>query len=252
MLLLLVLITGTVQAGLVAYYPFNGNANDESGNGNNGTSYGATQTTDRFGNANSAYSFDGSGDYIDVPNAPSLNPTDAITITAWFKADSFALGSYSWPNIVRKSDNDGTKGYTMEIQWVYENRPSLWGAVYLKDQGWLMPIEPFQLPVAEDTWYFAASVFDGLTLTNYLRSMDQTSFTTAQINGSGNIVPSSNNLWIGNAPIYGDRSFDGIIDDVRIYNRALTTDEVIEVYSIPEPVTILLLTLGGIILRRKR
>ena len=44
--------------GLVAYYPFNGNANDESGHGNNGTVYGATLTADRFGRANSAYSFD--------------------------------------------------------------------------------------------------------------------------------------------------------------------------------------------------
>jgi len=48
-----------LKDGLVAYYPFNGNANDESGNGNNGTVYGATLTTDRFGNTNKAYSFDG-------------------------------------------------------------------------------------------------------------------------------------------------------------------------------------------------
>jgi len=48
-----------INDGLVAYYPFNGNANDESGNGNNGTVNGATLTSDRFGNANSAYSFDG-------------------------------------------------------------------------------------------------------------------------------------------------------------------------------------------------
>ena len=45
--------------GLVGWWPFNGNANDESGNGNNGTVNGATLTTDRFGNANKAYSFDG-------------------------------------------------------------------------------------------------------------------------------------------------------------------------------------------------
>ena len=51
---------------LVAYYPFNGNANDESGNGNNGTIFRATLTTDRFGNANRAYSFDGSS-FISVP-----------------------------------------------------------------------------------------------------------------------------------------------------------------------------------------
>ena len=54
--------TATAQSwitnGLVAYYPFNGNANDESGNGNDGTNYGAALTTDRKGNPNSAYSFE--------------------------------------------------------------------------------------------------------------------------------------------------------------------------------------------------
>ena len=53
--------------GLVAWYPFNGNANDESGNGNNGTVNGATLTTDKDGNENSAYSFDGNDDIIDLP-----------------------------------------------------------------------------------------------------------------------------------------------------------------------------------------
>ena len=57
--------------GLIAYYPFNRNANDESENGNHGTVYGATLTTDRFGNPDSAYSFDGVDDYIEV--APSSN-----------------------------------------------------------------------------------------------------------------------------------------------------------------------------------
>ena len=61
--------------GLVGYWPFNGNANDESGNGNNGTVNGATLTTDRFGSANSAYSFNGNGNHIEIPNSPSLNPS---------------------------------------------------------------------------------------------------------------------------------------------------------------------------------
>ena len=68
--------------GLIAYYPFNGNANDESGNSNNGTVNGATLTSDRNGNANSAYSFDGINDYIEINN-PFYN-NDEITFTAWF------------------------------------------------------------------------------------------------------------------------------------------------------------------------
>ena len=61
--------------GLVAYYPFNGNADDESGNGNHGTVNGATLTIDRFGNENSAYSFDGIDDYIDIPYCECQQPT---------------------------------------------------------------------------------------------------------------------------------------------------------------------------------
>ena len=61
--------------GLVGYWPFNGNANDESGNGNHGTVNGATLTTDRNGNANAAYSFDGISNFIEVINSPSINIT---------------------------------------------------------------------------------------------------------------------------------------------------------------------------------
>jgi hypothetical protein len=59
---------------LLAYYPFNGNANDESGNGNNGTTYGPTLTDDRFGNPNSAYLFNGINAFIDLGNNFNLKP----------------------------------------------------------------------------------------------------------------------------------------------------------------------------------
>jgi hypothetical protein len=75
--------------GLVGWWPFNGNANDESGNGNNGTVNGATLTTDRFGNANKAYSFDGVDDFI-VGDC-SLFPSNERTISFWFNSE-FILG----------------------------------------------------------------------------------------------------------------------------------------------------------------
>ncbi len=56
-----------LDSGLVAYYPFNGNAKDESGNGNNGSVFGATLTMDRFGNDRSAYEFNGTDNYISYP-----------------------------------------------------------------------------------------------------------------------------------------------------------------------------------------
>jgi hypothetical protein len=68
----------------VAWYPFNGNANDESGNGNHGTVNGATLTTDRNGNSNSAYSFDGISNSILVPDASSNDVSTSYTLSVWF------------------------------------------------------------------------------------------------------------------------------------------------------------------------
>src|SRR5689334_15934420 len=70
---------------LVASYPFNGNANDATGNGHNATVNGPVLTTDRFGNANSAYLFDGIDDFMDA-DASGL-PTGNRTVSLWFNAD---------------------------------------------------------------------------------------------------------------------------------------------------------------------
>ena len=76
--------------GLVAWYPFNGNANDESGSGNNGTVYGATLTTDRFGNSGKAYFFNTIPCYIDLPEISTElgKPGNNATYSMWFKGNS--------------------------------------------------------------------------------------------------------------------------------------------------------------------
>jgi len=90
---------------LVAYYPFNGNANDESGNGNNGIVNGATLTADRFGNANSAYSFDGVSNYIEVADNSTLNfGTNDFSISMWLKYPSQVGGTSDYACIITKSD----------------------------------------------------------------------------------------------------------------------------------------------------
>jgi len=78
-------LSGTAYAdlsdGLIAYYPFNGNANDEAGYGYHGIVYGATPTLDRFGNFSAAYYFDGIEDFILIKNNPLLNPAH-LTLSA--------------------------------------------------------------------------------------------------------------------------------------------------------------------------
>ena len=79
--------------GLVGYWPFCGNANDESGNGNNGVVNGATLTADRFGSSNSAYNFDGISQFIEVPSTLSLSVSNFYTISAWISADIWSFNS---------------------------------------------------------------------------------------------------------------------------------------------------------------
>ncbi|MFM7758107.1 MAG: hypothetical protein ACKO6J_04150, partial [Crocinitomicaceae bacterium] len=77
--------------GLVGWWPFNGNANDESGNGNNGTVNGATLTTDRFVNINAAYNFNGTSDFISVMDNSSLDLlTNQYTLSVWFKIPDYS------------------------------------------------------------------------------------------------------------------------------------------------------------------
>jgi hypothetical protein len=71
--------------GLVAFYPFNGNAKDESGNNNDGDVLGSSLAPDRCSSPDSAYLFNGTDNYILIQNSPSLNFTNAITLCAWIK-----------------------------------------------------------------------------------------------------------------------------------------------------------------------
>jgi hypothetical protein len=99
--------------GLVAYYPFNGNADDESGNKNHGTVYGAQLTTDRFGIPNKAYSFNGSSDFIKVANGAAFNfdKTNAFTLNVWINPHHTQL---DYAGILDKSHAHILNGNTLK------------------------------------------------------------------------------------------------------------------------------------------
>jgi hypothetical protein len=98
--------------GLVGWWPFNGNANDESGNGNNGTVNGATLSTDRFGVANKAYSFDGNSNFISIQNSNSLSPQN-ITLSSWFfVSQNYLAGNL---NILSKMNHSNATNYSFGI-----------------------------------------------------------------------------------------------------------------------------------------
>ena len=85
-----------LTTGLVAYYPFNGNADDATSNHNNGAVYGATLTQDRFGNPNSAYYFNGTDNYIQVPFQTYLDrdQTQGYTVAFWFRFENNSPAGY--------------------------------------------------------------------------------------------------------------------------------------------------------------
>ena len=127
--------TSIHQTGdLVAYYPFNGNADDESGFNNNGTVSGAVLVPDRHGNPSSAYRFDGVNDYISVPSSSSLNFQNSVSINFWinveqfFERESYPLSHGNWENRWKVSltnkhirwtvkTNTEQKTLTLKLNW---------------------------------------------------------------------------------------------------------------------------------------
>lgn len=202
-----------VNDGLIAFYPFAGNANDYSGNSNNGTlNSGVSLTADRFGNASNAYLFNGTNGYIYIPNSTSLQlpaSTNAITQTAWV----YFKGAPDVGPVIMKSDKpDNQFMYRMCFQGLlslnanYNNWFTGSRATYT-----------FNL----NTWYFVATTFDGSNTNFYING-------TLVASSYLNVTIASDNLpLIIGADFPGATEyFNGVIDEVRIYDRALTQADI--------------------------
>ena len=211
-------ITGPASPGLLAYYPFSGNANDKSGNGNDGTVNGATLTQDRFGNSNSAYSFDGN-DQIDVPDSPSLTMgVDQFTISAWAQFSTFgADGGY-----YLMGHSNGPGNTSKWIFWLSNSGISL--VLSSSGGGWI-GIGSFPFEIGQ--WYHVAVQRKGSLLTAFVNGTPIGSATTS--------VPTpdlSTPFRMGTAELDRPNRFvRGLIDEVRLYDRALSNVELTELYA---------------------
>ncbi len=215
--------------GLVAYYPFNGDALDHSGNNNNGKVYGTlTPTIDHKGNANAAYSFDGVSNYIDIPDAPSLNPTTQITVSAWYQPVAFAGDGFD--AIVSKQVPNAISPYYQYQLGVtgseYANTPSHFGfSVGL--------FGPHGQPNTfnNGTWYHLVGTYDGTNVIMYVNGV-----VISTVTGSGLMQDYSEDIFIGregNYNTYYQQYFylPGSLSEIRIYNRALSQSEVTALYQ---------------------
>lgn len=182
-------------------------AGDSSGNGNNGTIYGATWVSGRYGQA---LNFDGLTNYVQMGYSGSLAITNAITILAWINPTTL-VGTQT---IYAKGFSDGSKlGIVFEVVdnfiWFLLSHEATW--TYVTSAG-----------VLSSGWNRVAAVWDGSTMRIYINGVadiNTASFTQA-------IESSANDLHrVGRTP-WGSGAFNGAIDEVSIYNRALSAAEI--------------------------
>lgn len=218
----------TLNVGLVAYYPFKGNVLDYSGNKNNGTVYGMlTPTTDHKGNANGAYSFNGINNYVEVPDAPSLNPTTAITVSAWYSPAAFS-GSGNDPILDKPFTSTSLPAYQYHLGVTgnqYPNQPSKFGFDVSPNNVYLGAATT-QNFYKIGTWYHIVGTYDGSYCKIYINGVLITTNPA-----TGTLTDYGQNIYIGK---FGNLSYylPGSIGEIRIYSRALSQSEVTTLYNL--------------------
>ena len=223
--------TPDITTALVAQYDFSGNSNDVSGNNNNGTVHGATLVSDRYGNPNSAYSFDGSSSYIDVPNNNSLNFSNNIsfTISAWIKLNG---SNTNYKGIVTKMDNSGN-GY----QFVVGNNstPDVLAEEFSQGATGVGVVGNQNLN--DNNWHNVLFIADrnANTLSFYVDNVLDNQTSSANVSAAN--INNTVNMKIGVEWTMVD-FFNGTIDDIKIYSKALTACDIDSLYNIPNPTTV--------------
>jgi len=201
--------------GLIAYYSFNGDASDASGNEYNGTVHGATLTTDRFGRPDSAYSFDGVDDYISTNTDFSWSYTDSFSISLWIKSDNPAKEQV----LIGKSSYE----YSLRLDYPTTNTASSVHFAYWNSNAKDMIDTSYNLRLNVNQWYHVLLTYNGNVKIAKMYIDGQLVSSDDYV--QENFINRSNDTLIG----YGyyirghNRYFEGSIDEVRIYNRELNS-----------------------------
>lgn len=237
--------TDSTSVGLVGFWKFNGNANDASGHGYNGTAINITKTYDRFGRANGAFYFDGGSSYVTIPFTPALQLTGTdYTINFWLKMASYNNHSPASTLKVIQSDIFIGNGYYITIGGDYNyvgaggNDPSHpTGVLFCQNSnafGYINAIYPLDL----EEWHMITLVFtqaNGGTLKLFIDGYYNNSVANAgppngvlnnplSIGANATETP----LGIDGGPGGFSNFLNGTMNDVRIYNQALSDTRIIE------------------------
>jgi hypothetical protein len=200
------------QTGLVAAYGVNegggASATDTSGNGHSGVITGSTWTAGKFGGA---LSFDGAADWVTINHTPLLALTSGMTLEAWVKASSVT----NWRCVILKERSGGLS------YGLYAGDTGGHPAAFIRSTGNSGDTDATGSAVLPlNTWVHVATTYDGATLRTYVGGQQVAATST-----TGAIETSTEPLRIGGNSIWGEY-FSGAIDEVRIYNRALTAAEI--------------------------
>jgi len=205
--------------GLVAYYPFNGNANDESGNNNNGTANeGVSLTNDKFGNAESAYFFNGVDGRIKL-NKDAMNELVYFTISLWIKI--------SYPNSAASIISAANTSTHNEILIHFYDTEKY--CIVIKDQ----PNCTNSIDISINKWHYISITRSDSIIKFYLDG----SLVSEKTVDAHKISVANNGLWLGgDQDVIGGgwqerNQFKGVMDEIRIYNRSLSESEVKLLFS---------------------
>jgi hypothetical protein len=216
-------ISGTLRQGLVAYYPFDGNANDQSGNGNHGVMYSASLTSDRFSGANRAYSFDGSSSYIIINNGLAFDFSNSFSVSCWINPAPSQSGE---PSIFSKSH--GSSGGSSWLIYRHGSSATSFSFEYLQAAStWVTSLSATDL--VANQWNHYLLTKQNTKLSSYLNgNLVSTAF------GSDPAIRTN-----GNAPLFiaaaYNNYFKGCLDDILIYNRTITALEALALYQFGMP-----------------
>lgn len=222
----IVLAQPDLNRGLVAYYPFNGNDRDASGNKNNPVFNNTTYTTDKWGNTRNACLFNGKDQYIKIRNSSSLNFTGAMSISVWVKVNDFYTGKCHGNRILMKADRDYLDGtYLLGFDDNFYTKATNCDnyQVDTKHQTFYgQATASTKLFVSTGKWYLLTYTYDGKYARLYADCdlLAETSLPHYQFTNEYDIYLGHLNDW--QYPYW----FNGIMDELRIYNRCLSAEEI--------------------------
>lgn len=223
--------------GLIACYPFEGNADDVSGNGHHGTVHGPQLTTDRNGNAQSAYYFDGSLSYIDLGNSYELKRYKSdYTVCGWIKLDSYPP---TYNSIILSNRNyliSGKPGSFIGIgglQSSLSKRLEFVQNTIPTEDEFTFDFMSSNTQLELETWYFFTVSYEyNGNLENTIRIYINGTLESQKLMGEV-LDPEDINVFLGCEPELApvEYSFHGSMDDLRIYNRVLSENEILSLYN---------------------